>query len=465
MSRSFIQMPSHLLQNQEQAAAEKHFSVEGVGLQKLLTLVPTPFYVTSLSAVAQRVEAYRKALNAHFELGTVFYAMKANSAPTLLKTILNAGAGLDIVSGGELKAALRAGAKPEKICFAGVGKTTAEIDAAFECGVGILNVEHTAELTRVLDKAYEQNESGKNCILKVALRLNPCVDIATHPHLRTGALDSKFGIFIEHLKEWASEQNKRVSNWQRYLKPLQGVHVHIGSQLQGTEVFNAVILKVLECVDFLHQEGCQIHHLDLGGGLGVGFNGAPADNTDILNHVDFLCNTLKYAITNNSVFFEKIKPIWGTNLEKLSVNLEPGRSVVASSTVLITQVMYEKSNGAGLNFAYVDAGMNDFPRPSIYGAKHFCARISDSNEMKSKKSSEIELLNYSVVGPVCESGDVLAKEMCHEKINVGDILGFFEAGAYCRSMASHYNMRPLPAELFVLQGEAVAISRAIEAIL
>ena len=459
----------------------KGFSIDGVTLEQLRASAPTPFYVTSLSAVASRAHAYLNTLRSFFPRGQVHYAMKANFAPSILTTVKAAGLGVDIVSIGEWRAALKVGFKPADVCFAGVGKTPAQWREALAGGVGIVNVEHVQELQDILDLLEALPADAHRPL--IAIRLNPCVESNTHPHLKTGALDSKFGMLLEQLSQWLNTrktsqaeqafQTKQTSErWKNYLAPLSGIHVHIGSQLLNPEVFELVVEKVFEAAELLRTFGTHIAHIDLGGGLGVGFDGVPPDNSDIINHVSFLCQTILRVAKNHP---ELASP-WGHQCQNLSVNLEPGRSVVASSTALFTEVLYEKSNSELVHFAYVDAGMNDFPRPSIYNARHAVV-LANKTEWGPETLSEPlsvlrgELLNadappeknYTVVGPVCESGDVLARNAALPQLARGDWLVFLEAGAYCRSMASHYNLRPLPAEIFVQDGKIVDVTNQVDA--
>lgn len=413
---------------------------EGIPLSEFLKLAYTPFYLTSLTAIQERVRAYKTALSQQFSRGNIFYAMKANFSEEVLKVVSEAGAGIDIVSIGEWRKAQKAGVKSQSICFAGVGKTKSEIDEALSDKIGIFNVEHASELTYLL-----KNRGTHSPI--IALRLNPCVESVTHPHLKTGALDSKFGMLFEQIETWLATHKFN----QEDLKCIQGIHVHIGSQLLERSVYKLVMEKVLQTVELLAKHDIHITHLDLGGGLKVGFEGVPSDHQDIFDHVSFLAHTLREACKAHPSILKN----WGPRLENLTVNLEPGRSIVASSTLFITKVLYSKNNQSHY-FAYVDGGMNDFPRPAIYGAKHAVEGIFYSGE---KNLNQLE--SYQIVGPVCESGDVLATQVSLPEMAEGDILAFCEAGAYCRSMASHYNLREIPAEVFVKNGKVVKITPPI----
>lgn len=425
--------------------------VDGVTLQHLKARSTLPMFVTSLRAVAERAAAYVETLSSHFPSSKVYYAMKANSALPVLREVHRVGCGLDIVSIGEFRIARAAGVPASQICFAGVGKTKTEILEALEAGLGVVNVEHAQELIFVLESLQKMRaqrpDHSSHVNTRVAIRLNPCVESPTHPHLRTGALDSKFGLLLSQIEECLAlikqkhTQDGRFDEaaFVQFLAPLCGLHVHIGSQLQSHEVFPLVLAKVTQAVEVLHAAGIVIDHLDLGGGLGVGPEGTPCDHSDVKAHVEFQASCLKAAIKENSL----LQSLWGVTADKVHVCLEPGRSIVASSTVFLTEVLYEKANVASHRFAYVDAGMNAFPRPAIYGAEHktACANKNNTN-----------LIPYRVFGPVCESGDILARDAHLPQLSEGDCVVFFEAGAYCRSMASHYNLRQIPAELFCRDG-------------
>ena len=432
------------------------FAIEGVTLERCLGTLDTPFYVTSLSAIEARTRAYVQALRAHFPKGHVHYALKANFAPAVLRAVLRAGGGMDIVSVGEWRQALRAGADPADICFAGVGKRPSEWREALQGGLGSLNVEHVAELAAVLDACAETP-----CGTRISIRLNPCVELETHPHLKTGALDSKFGLLEEQVVSFFTGQRARFASqddFLRWLAPVRGLHVHIGSQMQSAQVFTHVAAKVASLAAWLAAQGVRLTHFDLGGGLGVGEQGVPEGETDVRTHVDFLCSSLSRALRSACDNEPALASVLGKDFEHVSVALEPGRSIVASSTLLVTRVLYEKSNAPGIHFAYVDAGMNDFPRPALYGARHAVERLAVGDALNETGHPR----EYQVVGPVCESGDVLARNALLPVLSPGDVLGFYEAGAYCRSMASHYNLRPLPGELFVRGRDIVCTEKARE---
>ncbi len=289
-----------------------------------------------------------------------------------------------------------------------------------------------------------QNKSKLKSIPIISIRLNPCLEIDTHPHLKTGALDSKFGILFPHFKDWLLTKKQTINNFNfnQWLNPLKGIHVHIGSQLMAKDIFVHLVKNVFDCAQFIFEQGICITHLDFGGGLGVSAQGVPQNGEDIIEHVDFLSHTIK----NQSVFYPELCSLWQKDFKNLFICLEPGRSVVASSTIFLTKVLYTKINSPEFRFCYVDGAMNDFPRPSLYGAEHQ-AEIAHFSSQINKE--EIEFYFWKIVGPVCESGDFLSKNSKLPNMYKNDIIAFFEAGAYCRSMASEYNLRPLPNEIFI----------------
>ena len=431
--------------------------IENVPLSQILSHAQTPLYVTSLSAVADRIKSYKEILKSHFQNSNIFYACKANFAQAILKQVRQEGVGVDIVSIGEWKAALNAGFEAKNICFAGVGKKECDWKETIVNGIGYINIEHLQELEDILNFIF-QNKNLHKAIPVISLRLNPCLEIETHPHLKTGALDSKFGILFNQFKEWllAKKHDFSQEEFAQWTSPLKGIHVHIGSQLTAKDIFIHTVKSVFDCAQFMIENKIFVTHLDLGGGLGISTSGAPQHGEDITEHVNFLCNTVK----SQSVFYPQLLNLWQNDFSNLFVCLEPGRSVVASSTIFLTTVLYTKINYTQnvvdtlkecYRFCVVDGAMNDFPRPSLYGAEHHAELVNFANVEKSTSHT----FNWRVVGPVCESGDFLSKNSHLPCMHKNDIIAFFEAGAYCRSMASQYNLRPLPNELFVRGSECL----------
>ena len=429
--------------------------IDSVPLAKIFELKKSPVYVTSLNSVSQRVREYKKALNSYFDKNEVFYAMKANFSFPILEEIKQTGAGVDIVSIGEWRAAIRSGISPEKICFAGVGKKEEEWKEAIFGGLGFLSVEHLSELNDILCFISNEKDNLKTHPI-ISLRLNPDVEVDTHPHLKTGALNSKFGILFDHFNEWILSKKLSFQNSDEFLNwiaPLKGIHVHVGSQLIENTIFPLIAKKILDCAQFMLSNGIIIKHIDFGGGLGVPIDGVPLNGEDIKNHINFLCMTF----INSAEKYQDLMVEWGEKLSNLFVCVEPGRSIVASSTIFLTQVLYEKKNSLENLFCYVDGAMNDFPRPSIYGAVHHAEVVNFADDLNLKEQLSSDISRWNIVGPVCESGDFLSKNTLLPQIKKGDIIAFFEAGAYCRSMASTYNLRPLPSEVFVKDGKIIQV--------
>ena len=383
---------------------------EEIPLADLAKEFGTPLYVYSKKALTEAYQAYDRAcVDAKGERrARIHYAMKANSNLAVIDCFKNLGAGFDLVSGGELARALAIGAEPSSLVFAGVGKSAAEIAQALKVGVKCINVESIAELHKINRVAKELN-----CRAPISLRVNPDVDAQTHPYISTGLKGNKFGIaYYEVLKTYReAAQLSQID--------IVGIDCHIGSQITTTEPYLDALDKVLDLVEQLKKEGIIIHHLDLGGGLGIAYGAeTPPDITEFTN-----------ALLNR---------ITERGFSHLDVILEPGRSLVGNAGVLLTQVEYLKP-GTEKNFCIVDAAMTELLRPALYEAHHGIVPIE-------KKSAKTVI--YDVVGPVCESGDWLGRDRALA-IEEGDVLAILSAGAYGFVMASNYNTRPMPAEILV----------------
>ena len=383
---------------------------EEIPLADLAKEFGTPLYVYSKKALTEAYKAYDRAcVDAKGERrARVHYAMKANSNLAVIDCFKNLGAGFDLVSGGELARALTIGAEPSSLVFAGVGKSAAEIAQALKAGVKCINVESIAELHKINRVAKELN-----CRAPISLRVNPDVDAQTHPYISTGLKGNKFGIaYYEVLKTYReAAQLSQID--------IVGIDCHIGYQITTTETYLDALDKVLDLVEQLKKEGIIIHHLDLGGGLGIAYGAeTPPDITEFTN-----------ALLNR---------ITERGFSHLDVILEPGRSLVGNAGVLLTQVEYLKP-GTEKNFCIVDAAMTELLRPALYEAHHGIVPIE-------KKSAKTVI--YDVVGPVCESGDWLGRDRALA-IEEGDVLAILSAGAYGFVMASNYNTRPMPAEILV----------------
>lgn len=390
---------------------------EGVSLERIATTWGTPCFVYSRAALTEAYQAYERALTGHPHL--ICYAVKANSNLAVLNQLARLGAGFDIVSGGELARVLAAGGDPGKVVFSGVGKTEAEMRAALEADILCFNVESESELVHLNRVAGDAGRTAR-----ISLRINPDVDARTHPYIATGLKESKFGIPYERAhalyQEAAGMAHLRVT----------GIDCHIGSQLLDTSPFAQALERILALADRLADVGIQFQHIDMGGGLGVRYGEetppAVSDYTEIL-----------------------LRQLAGRS-EHLIV--EPGRSLVANAGVLITRVLYLK-HGESRDFAVVDAAMNDLMRPSLYDAWHDVQPVRMRTGVTRR---------YQIVGPVCESGDFLARDR-NLALSEGDLLVIGSAGAYGMSMSSNYNTRPRAAEIMVDGAEAHVV-RARETI-
>lgn len=363
----------------------------------------TPCYVYSKKELTDRFQQFTTGFQTADHL--ICYAVKANPSLAILNLFAKAGAGFDIVSGGELARVIAAGGDPGKVVFSGVGKTEAEMRAALQANIMCFNVESSAELERLNVVA---GSMGKRA--PVSMRVNPNVDAKTHPYISTGLRDNKFGVAYEDAlalyRKAAAMPNIDV----------HGVDCHIGSQLTELSPFLDAFERILALVSQLDAAGIHVSHIDIGGGIGIRYNDeTPPDFTAYARAV--------------------LQKLGG---RKVKLVMEPGRALVGNAGLLLTRVEYLK-HGETKNFAIVDAAMNDLMRPALYDAYH---------EIVPVKSSTAEAQTYEVVGPVCESGDFLG----HDRklaISQGDLLAVLSAGAYGMSMSSNYNTRPRAAEVMV----------------
>ncbi|MBD3380408.1 MAG: diaminopimelate decarboxylase [Candidatus Omnitrophica bacterium] len=386
---------------------------EGMPVQEIARNNPTPFYLYSYHTL---VEHYRKLKAAFAEMDPLIcFSMKSSSNLSICRALVNEGAGLDIVSGGELFRALKAGCPPEKIVYASVGKKEEEIAEAIKKKINLFNVESVPELIMIDTVAKKLNKKAR-----VAVRVNPDVKADTHEYITTGTSENKFGIDLKTAEDIFDNANK-YSNVE-----LKGVHVHIGSQITDPAPFVDAISKVLEFVD---ERSISIEWINIGGGLGIVYSDEKA--------------------TTGDEFASYILPLLrGRGLKLI---LEPGRFIAGNAGILVCKVLYVKTGATGKKFIIVDAGMNDLLRPSLYEAYH---RIVPLVERKA------EPRRYDVVGPVCESGDYLALDRDLPEVVPGEYLAVMGAGAYGFVMASNYNSRPRPAELMAYKGEVRTIRAA-----
>jgi len=382
---------------------ENQLFAEDVNLTELAREHGTPAYVYSRATFERHWKAFDKAFGEHPHL--ICYAVKANSNLGVLNLLSALGSGFDIVSIGELERVLRAGGDASKVVFSGVGKKPDEIKRALEVGIHCFNVESEAELQVINDIAAEM---GK--VAPVSIRVNPNVDAKTHPYISTGLKENKFGI--------AHEQALQVYQQAHVMQNIavHGIDCHIGSQLTEIEPFVDALKRVLELVDQLKENGIELQHLDLGGGLGIRYQDEtppqPAEQIAAL--------------------------LEGLGDRKVKILIEPGRAIAGNAGVLLTKVLYLKHSEAK-NFAIIDAAMNDLMRPALYSAWQ---------EIVALQPRDGESRMYDLVGPVCETGDFLGKD---RKLNLqaGDVLAVKSAGAYGYSMSSNYNSRPRAVEIIV----------------
>jgi diaminopimelate decarboxylase len=391
--------------------------LEDVALEDVARRFGTPTYVYSRRALAHAFDAYGAALSGRRAL--VYYAVKANSNLGILNLFARLGAGFDIVSGGELARVLAAGGDASRVVFSGVGKTHAEMEQALAAGIRCFNVESEAELARLARVAAEV---GK--VASIALRVNPDVDPKTHPYISTGLKTNKFGVRFEDALRLYRHAAGAAS------LSVSGIACHIGSQLLDPAPVAEAAAKVLTLVDQLAAEGIRLDHVDLGGGLGIRYSDESPPSV--------------------SAYLAPILALFEGRTEELF--FEPGRSLVGNAGLLLTQVEYLK-RGDEKSFAVVDAAMNDLARPALYDAYHELAVVAPS---------VAEQAMYEVVGPICESGDFLARDRMLA-LAEGDLVAILSAGAYGMTMSSNYNTRPRAAEVLV-DGELMHQIRQRESI-
>ncbi len=395
---------------------------EGVSLARIAQEQGTPVYVYSRTALEGAYRAFDQAL-----AGTkhhICYSVKANSGLGVLSVLIKLGAGADIVSGGELFRWLRAGGDPKKVVFSGVGKTDAEMGAALDAGILVFNVESEEELD-----ALDRVARARGVRAPVALRVNPDVDPETHPYISTGLKKNKFGI------GWAAAPAVFRRGAAMAGIEMIGIDCHIGSQLTKTSPFSDAIARLVELVLALEQDGIKLRTLDIGGGLGIDYekdgDGPPPTPGEY-----------GQAVTR------ALAPLAHLDLTLLT---EPGRVIIGRAGALVAKVVYRKTN-EGKHFTIVDAAMNDLMRPALYGAYHPMRPVHLAG-----RAEQIT----DVVGPICETGDFLARDRALPLLEAGDLLAIGAAGAYGAAMSSNYNTRPRAAEVLV-SGDRYQVVRARE---
>ena len=399
------------------AYANGMLCVDGLPLSELAQKHGTPLFVYSQNAMLAALAAYQRGLQGRNAL--ICYAMKANSTLAVMQTFAQAGCGFDTVSGGEIQRALLAGAKPENIIFSGVGKTRAEMRLALEVGIGCFNVESLAELETLNAVAQELGRQAP-----VSIRVNPDVDAKTHPYISTGLTGNKFG--IAHTQVLAAYRQAASLPGLRVV----GIDLHIGSQITESAPYLEAVERMLDLVEQIEAAGIALHHIDLGGGLGITYRDeTPPAADDLLQQV--------------------LARMDARGMGQRKIVLEPGRSLIGNAGVCISEVLYLK-HGTEKNFCIIDAAMNDLPRPAMYNAWHAIVPVQAADRAAATTV-------YDVVGPVCESGDWLGRER-PLAVQAGDWLAVMSAGAYCMSMASNYNSRCRAAEVLVANGSAHVIA-------
>jgi len=383
---------------------------QGVELSKIIERRETPFYIYSEELFKKNfVEFKSKAQEMMPQKSSLIcYALKANPHPRLISAIAKEGAGADIVSGGELIRALESGIAPQNIVFSGVGKTQKELKLGLEKKIGSFNVESLEELEELNELASQLNTKAK-----VAMRLNPNVQAKTHKNIATGAGEDKFGLSFDFIQR-IYQNREKYQNIQ-----FVGLSVHIGSQLTHMDATLEAVDQMLELSKFCPDT---LEFLDVGGGLGIDYS--PEQGQELI-HLHEYMNALSQKLNQSEV---------------PKVIFEPGRWIAGKTGLLLTRVIRTKSQ-AQQNFAIIDAGMNDMSRVALYEAFHRILRI--------KQPDSLEVLNYHIVGPVCESTDVFARKRAIPKLYSRDALALCDVGAYGKSMASTYNLRPAIQELFI----------------
>jgi diaminopimelate decarboxylase len=395
---------------------------EAIDLVDLAASVGTPFYCYSTATIERHYQVFAHAFADVNAL--VCYAMKANSNQAVIKTLARLGAGADVVSEGELKRARAAGIPPHKIMFSGVGKTAHELALAVEEGILCVNVESEPELELLSSIAHQKGRTAH-----VSLRVNPDIDARTHAKIATGKAENKFGIPISRAREVYARAAK--------LPGLQatGVDMHIGSQITDLAPFDDAFALLSEFVRTLRGDGHEISHVDLGGGLGIPYR----EDNEPPPHPDAYAAMVKRATRDLGC----------------TLIFEPGRLIVGNAGILVTRVLYLK-RGESKSFVIVDAAMNDLIRPTLYEAYHDVRPVREADPLARRIVAD-------VVGPVCESGDFLARDRDLAEPRPGDLLAIMSAGAYGAVQASTYNTRPLVPEVLVREGEWALVRPRLEA--
>jgi len=388
---------------------------DGVPLSRIARAEGTPLYVYSAATIVERYRAIDEAFASHPH--TLHYALKANSTLAIARLFRGLGGNVDANSGGEIDVALRAGFIPPQIVFTGVGKTQAELAQAIELGVKTINAESDGELERIDALARARQTRAR-----VALRVNPDIDARSHPHISTGLKTYKFGIALDRARDIARRFSRREGI------EIVGLHAHVGSQITNLEPLTGAARALVALARELQDDGVRIEHLDLGGGLGISYDGSPVPSAR--DYADALLPAVRDS--------------------GLAIILEPGRNIVAPAGALLSEVVDVKEQPGAKLFVVLDAGMTELIRPMMYNAFHRIEPV--------ETASTREVL-VDVVGPLCETSDTLGKDRRMPRPEAGDLFAVLDAGAYGAVMASNYNRRPMPAEVLVANGTYSVIKR------
>jgi diaminopimelate decarboxylase len=395
--------------------SDNELACDGVPLSAIAAAAGTPTYVYSAAVLRARYRAIDDAFAGYPH--RLHYALKANSALALVRILGGIGSAVDANSIWEIDLARRAGFEPADIVFTGVGKSDAELECAVPLGLRAINVESAGELARV-----EAIAARSGVAARVAIRINPDIDARSHPHISTGLRINKFGLPVDAARELASS----IAN--RPALRLVAVHVHVGSQITTLEPLRRAAAFLAATALELARSGIELEYLDAGGGLGVSYDGSP-------------------TVAAEEYVTALVSEIGPTGLP---IVVEPGRSIVGPAAVLLARVVDLKPRDAGSTFAVLDAGMTELLRPALYNAFH---------RIEPVKPRAAEKRHYELVGPVCESSDVVGRDRLLPALEQGDLVAIRDAGAYGAAMASNYNRRPLPAEVLVDEGRWRVIRR------
>jgi diaminopimelate decarboxylase len=397
------------------ASSDGELRCDGVSLSDIARREGTPLYVYSAAMLRERYHVLDAAFGGYPH--RIHYALKANSTMALVRLLREAGSAVDANSVWEIDVARRAGVPPADIVFPGVGKSPEELECAVALGVKAINVESAGELARIEAIALKAGRPAR-----VAIRVNPDIDAKSHPHISTGLKINKFGVPVDAARELLAGLARRP-----FLE-LVALHVHVGSQITSREPIQEAARFIAKMAGEAARAGITLEYLDVGGGLGISYDGSAA------------VTLADYAAT----LVDEIRPTG------LPLVVEPGRSLVGPTGVLVAQLIDLKPRNAVSDFAVIDAGMTELMRPALYGAFH---------KIEPVRPRDAATRQYEIVGPVCESTDVVGRDRMLPTLEVGDLLAIRDAGAYGSAMASNYNRRPLPVEVLVDAGDARVIRR------